>query len=172
MASRNNRTAGSGYARVEKPTPQRAVPPRAILGLVLTVLLPPVGLLYLWHQGVFRSRGRVLLTALATVETPRVMQYIKDYCAREAVDLFVVGEARHLDGTPSESMQLIEPFVAALRAAFPDREVARIDERFTSKMAFQTMIDSGMRKKQRRDKGMVDRIAATIMLQSYMNTRK
>ncbi len=115
---------------------------------------------------------RIIATALATVETPRVMQYIKDYCAREAVDLFVVGEARHLDGTPSESMQLIEPFVAALRAAFPDREVARIDERFTSKMAFQSMIDSGLRKKDRRDKGMIDRVAATIMLQDYMRSNK
>ena len=115
---------------------------------------------------------RIIATALATVETPRVMQYIKDYCAREAVDLFVVGEARHLDGTPSESMQLIEPFVAALRAAFPDREVARIDERFTSKMAFQSMIDSGLRKKDRRDKGMLDRVAATIMLHDYMRSNK
>ena len=115
---------------------------------------------------------RIIATALATVETPRVMQYIKAYCAREAVDLFVVGEARHLDGTPSESMQLIEPFVAALRAAFPDREVARIDERFTSKMAFQSMIDSGLRKKDRRDKGMIDRVAATIMLQDYMRSNK
>ena len=68
MANRNTRTNTSGYGRLKQPTPQRSVPPRAIFGLVLTVLLPPVGLLYLWHQGVFRSRGRVLLTALATVE--------------------------------------------------------------------------------------------------------
>ena len=115
---------------------------------------------------------RIIATALATVETPRAMQYIKDYCAREQVDLFVVGEARQKDGSPSESMQIIEPFVAALRAAFPDREVARIDERFTSKMAFQSMIDSGLRKKDRRDKGMIDRVAATIMLQDYMRSKK
>ena len=72
MANRKAETASSGYSHVEKPTPQRALPPRGVLALVLTVLLPPVGLLYLWHQGVFRSRGRMLLTALATVElTPR-----------------------------------------------------------------------------------------------------
>lgn len=113
---------------------------------------------------------RIIATALATVETPRVVQYIKDYCVREAVDVFVVGEAKHMDGTPSESMQYIEPFVTALREAFPDKEVARVDERFTSKMAFQSMIDSGLKKKQRRDKAMIDQVAATLILQSYMNT--
>ena len=111
---------------------------------------------------------RIIATALATVETGRVMQYIKEYCAREEVDVFVVGDAKRMDGSPSESMQIIEPFVAALREVFPGKEVARVDERFTSKMAFQTMIDSGLKKKDRRDKGMIDRVAATIMLQDYM----
>ena len=114
---------------------------------------------------------RIIATALATVETERVMQYIKDYCAREAVDAFVVGEAKHLDGSPSTSATLIEPFVAQLHTEFPDKEVARIDERFTSKMAFRSMIDSGLKKKDRRDKGRIDRVAATIMLQDYMNLR-
>lgn len=114
---------------------------------------------------------RIIATALTTVETRSLMSYIKDYCAREEVDLFVVGEAKRMNGDPSESMAYIEPFVAALKEAFPTKEVARIDERFTSKMAFQTMIDSGLRKKQRRDKGMVDQIAATIMLQDYMRIK-
>ena len=114
---------------------------------------------------------RIIATALTTVETPTLLSYLKNYCAREEVDIFVVGEAKHLDGTPSESMQLIEPFVTKLRDTFPDKEVARIDERFTSKMAFQTMIDSGLKKKQRRDKGMIDQIAATIMLQDYMRIK-
>ena len=113
---------------------------------------------------------RIIATALATVETSRVLTYIKDFCAREEVDIFVVGDARHMDGTPSESMQYIEPFVETLRQAFPSKEVARVDERFTSKMAFQAMIDSGVKKKDRRDKGMIDRIAATLILQTYMNT--
>ena len=111
---------------------------------------------------------RIIATALTTVETPSLLPYIKDYCAREEVDIFVVGEAKHMDNTPSESMKLIEPFVAALREAFPNKGIARIDERFTSKMAFQTMIDSGLKKKDRRNKGTIDQIAATIMLQDYM----
>ncbi len=111
---------------------------------------------------------RIIATALTTVETPSLLPYIKDYCAREEVDIFVVGEAKHMDNTPSESMKLIEPFVAAMREAFPNKEIARIDERFTSKMAFQTMIDSGLKKKDRRNKGTIDQIAATIMLQDYM----
>ena len=113
---------------------------------------------------------RIIATALTTVETSHALAYIKEYCAREEVDLFVVGEAKHMDNTPSESMKLIEPFVQQLKEAFPDKEVARIDERFTSKMAFQTMIDSGLKKKQRQNKGMIDQIAATIMLQDYMKT--
>ena len=113
---------------------------------------------------------RIIATALTTVETPRLMSFLKDYCAREEVDIFVVGEAKHMDNTPSESMQYIEPFVAELKNQFPGKEVARVDERFTSKIAFQSMIDSGLRKKQRRDKGMIDQVSATIILQSYMNT--
>ena len=111
---------------------------------------------------------RIIATALTTVETPSLLPYIKDYCAREEVDIFVVGEAKHMDNTLSESMKLIEPFVTALREAFPNKEIARIDERFTSKIAFQTMIDSGLKKKDRRNKGTIDQIAATIMLQDYM----
>ena len=111
---------------------------------------------------------RIIATALTTVETPTLLSYLKDYCAREEVDCFVVGDARHMDGSPSESMQYIEPFVTKLSETFPEKKVARIDERFTSKMAFQTMIDSGLKKKDRRNKGMIDQIAATIMLQDYL----
>ena len=115
---------------------------------------------------------RIIATALTTVETPALMDYLKGYCDKEDVDIFVVGEAKHMDNTPSESMQYIEPFVSQLATTFPDKEVARIDERFTSKIAFQTMIDSGLKKKDRRDKGTIDRIAATIILQDYMQTKK
>lgn len=113
---------------------------------------------------------RIIATALTTVETPTLLPFLRDYCAREEVDMFVVGEAKHLDGTPAESAALIEPFVERLKEAFPGKEVARVDERFTSKMAFQTMIDSGLKKKDRRNKGMIDQIAATLILQTYMNT--
>ena len=114
---------------------------------------------------------RIIATALTTVETPTLLSYIKDYCTREEVNIFVVGEAKHMDNTPSESMALIEPFVQELQKTFPGKEIARMDERFTSKMAFQTMIDSGLKKKQRRDKGTIDQIAATIMLQDYMRVK-
>ncbi|MGX8713510.1 MAG: Holliday junction resolvase RuvX [bacterium] len=115
---------------------------------------------------------RIIATALTTVETPALLQYIKDYCAREEVDLFVVGEAKRMDNSPSESMQYIEPFVKQLAETFPDKEIARIDERFTSKMAFQSMIDSGLKKKDRRNKGTIDQVSATIMLQDYMRIKK
>ena len=115
---------------------------------------------------------RIIATALTTVETTALLPYIKDYCAREEVDIFVVGDAKQMNGTPSESAALIEPFVAKLKEAFPDKEVARIDERFTSKMAFQTMIDSGLKKKDRRNKGMIDQIAATIMLQDFLRSER
>ncbi|MBQ9417574.1 MAG: Holliday junction resolvase RuvX [Bacteroidales bacterium] len=111
---------------------------------------------------------RIIATALETVATPTLIDYLKHYCREEEVNMFVVGQARHLDGTPSESMVLIEPFVAQLKTIFPDKEVARIDERFTSKIAMQAIIDSGTRRKERRDKGRIDRVAATIMLQDYM----
>lgn len=115
---------------------------------------------------------RIIATALTTVDTRSLMAYIKDYCAREEVDVFVVGEAKRMDGSPSESAALIEPFVAELRQAFPDREVARVDERFTSKIAFRSMIDSGLKKKDRRNKGTIDQVSAVLILQSYMDTIK
>ncbi len=114
---------------------------------------------------------RIIATPLTTVSTPTLLQYIKDYCAREEVDIFVVGIAKHMDNSLSESMQYIEPFVNQLAEVFPDKEISRIDERFTSKMAFQTMIDSGLKKKQRQNKGMIDQIAATIMLQDYLKSK-
>ena len=113
---------------------------------------------------------RIIATALTTVDTPTLPKYLKEYCGREEVDIFVVGEARRMAGRPSESMQYIEPFVEELKKMFPEKEVVRVDERFTSKIAFQTMIDSGLKKKDRRNKGTIDQIAATIMLQDYMRT--
>ena len=94
----------------------------------------------------------------------------KDYCQKESVDIFLVGQPKHMDNTPSESARIIEPFVQQLATAFPDKQIARIDERFTSKMAFQAMIDGGLKKKQRQNKGMIDQVSATIMLQDYMKT--
>ena len=114
---------------------------------------------------------RIIATGLTTVNTPFLMQFLQDYCKKEPVDLFVVGEPKHLNNTPSESAKIIEPFVQRLATAFPDKEIARIDERFTSKMAFRAMIDGGLKKKQRQDKAMIDQVSATIMLQDYLRIK-
>ncbi|MCR4817242.1 MAG: Holliday junction resolvase RuvX [Bacteroidales bacterium] len=121
---------------------------------------------------------QLIATGLTTVETPKLMTYLDEYTRRESVDIFVVGEARQMDNTPSESARYIEPFVCALQKRFPNIPIERIDERFTSKMAFQSMIDSGLHKKQRQNKALIDTVSAVIILQSYMqkkeieNTRK
>ncbi|MCQ2294954.1 MAG: Holliday junction resolvase RuvX [Bacteroidales bacterium] len=114
--------------------------------------------------------NRIIATGLTTVNTPTLLKFLHDYCATEPVDIFLVGEAKHMDNTPSESMRYIEPFVQKLAQEFPDKEIARIDERFTSKLAFQAMIDGGLKKKQRQDKGMIDQVSATIMLQDYLQS--
>lgn len=111
---------------------------------------------------------RIIATGLTTVETPQLLAFLKDYCRCEQVDVFVVGEAKHLNNTPSESAQYIEPFVKQLAETFPDKPVRRIDERFTSKIAFQAMIDGGLKKKQRQNKALIDTISATVILQDYM----
>ena len=121
---------------------------------------------------------QIIATGLTTVETPKLMAYLDEYTRRESVDTFVVGDARQMDNTPSESALYIEPFVSALQKRFPKIPIERIDERFTSKMAFQSMIDGGLHKKQRQNKALIDTVSAVIILQSYMqkkeieNTRK
>jgi putative Holliday junction resolvase len=114
---------------------------------------------------------QIIATALTTVGSHEVMAFLKDYTAKEPVERIVVGEAKNLDGTPAESARLIEPFVKGLKKTFPEIPVEMEDERFTSKIAFQSMIDSGMSKSKRRDKNMVDKISAVIILQSYLERR-
>lgn len=113
---------------------------------------------------------RIIATGLTTVDTPTLLSFLQDYCRKESVDLFLVGEAKRLDNTPSESMRYIEPFVQKLAQSFPDKSIARIDERFTSKLAFRAMIDGGLKKKQRQNKALIDQVSATIMLQNYMDS--
>lgn len=114
--------------------------------------------------------NRIIATGLCTVATPTLMSFLEDYCRSEEVDMFVVGEAKKMNNTPSQSAQYIEPFVASLKAKFPEKEVARVDERFTSKMAFQAMVDGGLKKKQRQNKALIDTLSAVLILQSFMNT--
>ena len=114
--------------------------------------------------------GRLIATALATVHASAVIGYLEDYLRREAVDCFVVGDPKRLDGRPSSAAAETEKFVGRLKKAFPGIPVQRVDERFTSVMARQALIDSGVRKMARRDKALVDRTSAVIILQSYMET--
>ena len=108
---------------------------------------------------------------LATVPTHTLMQFIKDYVGREQVDRIVIGQPTQLNGAPSESMRYIEPFVNRLRRELPEMPVVMYDERFTSTIAHQAMIDGGMKKSDRRDKSKVDAIAATIILNDYLQSK-
>ncbi len=115
---------------------------------------------------------QIIASGLTTVATESLMEFLDSYLKKEKVELFLVGEPRQRDNSPSEIENEIRPFLNKLRARFPDVPIERVDERFTSKMAFQTMIDSGMSKGRRKDKALVDEISATIILQSYLSGRK
>ncbi len=112
---------------------------------------------------------QLIASGLTTVETKDLLNFLKDYLKKETVELFVVGLPKQMDNTASESEALIQDFLKKLKANFPSVPVERQDERFTSKMAFQSMLDSGMKKKKRRDKALVDEISATLILQAYLN---
>jgi len=111
---------------------------------------------------------KIIANGLTTVHSAEIFNFLKTYLAKENVELFLVGEPKQMDNTPSESSRFIEPFVKKLAQAFPDIPIKRTDERFTSQMAFQSMIDMGLKKKDRQNKATIDRISATIMLQSYL----
>ena len=113
---------------------------------------------------------RIIAGALATVETKQLEKYLADYFSTNDVDIIVVGKPSQMNGQPSETMRYIEPLAARLRHAYPDKQVLLYDERFTSVMAHRAMLESGIGKMARRDKALVDRISATIILQSYMDS--
>ena len=113
---------------------------------------------------------QIIASGLTTVHTKDLLSFLKQYVAKETVSAFVVGEAKNLYNNPAESARFIEPFVRRLVKEFPDIPIHMVDERFTSKMAFQTMIDSGLKKKARQKKALVDEISATIILQSYLDS--
>ena len=111
---------------------------------------------------------QIIASGLTTVNTTDLLSFLKEYTSKEKVDLFIIGQPKQMDNSDSESEALMGPLIKKIEKLFPQIPMKRIDERFTSKMAFQTMIDSGMKKKQRRNKAMVDEISATIILQSYL----
>jgi putative holliday junction resolvase len=115
---------------------------------------------------------KIIATALDTIPAEEVMDYLEDYASANKVECFVVGEPRQMDNTPSESAMFIEPFILKLKSAFPGIPVERADERFTSLMATQAIRDSGAKKKVRRDKALVDKVSAVILLQSYLAMKR
>ncbi|GGX09476.1 Holliday junction resolvase RuvX [Aquimarina muelleri] len=114
------------------------------------------------------DESKIIASGLTTVDTKDLLSWLKDYVPNEKVELFIVGEPKRLHGEASESEKLIQPFLLKLADVFPDIPVKRIDERFTSKIAFNTMLASGISKKKRRNKALVDQISATIILQDYL----
>ena len=104
------------------------------------------------------------------METKQLERYLADYFAENDVDIIVLGKPTQMNGTPSQTMRYIEPLAGRLRHAYPDKEVVLYDERFTSVLAHRTMLESGIGREARRDKALVDRISATIILQSYMES--
>ncbi len=113
---------------------------------------------------------RIIAGALATVETKQLEKYLADYFSKNDVDIIVLGKPSQMNGQPSETMRFIEPLAGRLRHAYPNKQVVLYDERFTSVLAHRTILDSGIGKMARRDKALVDRISATIILQSYMDS--
>ena len=114
---------------------------------------------------------QLIASGLITVETSEILTFLEAYCTDEEVVLFVVGLPKQMNNLPSESEQFIKSFIRNLKRTFPEIPIKREDERFTSKMALQSMIDSGIKKKQRQNKAMVDEISATLILQSYLNRK-
>ena len=115
---------------------------------------------------------QIIASGLTTVATADLFEFLEGYLSENDVELFVVGLPLQMDNSPSESEDHISSFVEKLGKLYPDKPIKRVDERFTSKMAVRTMIDSGLKKKKRREKGLIDEISATIILQSYLYNRK
>lgn len=114
---------------------------------------------------------QLIASGLTTVSTPELFDYLTNYFQKNPVEKVVVGMPKQMDNTESQSSGAIKQFMADFAKRFPLIELVQIDERFTSKMAFQTMIDSGLKKKQRQNKALVDEIAATIILRDFMDAR-
>lgn len=115
---------------------------------------------------------QIIATALETVPTHQLLDFLKNYVVRESVDIFVVGMPTRLNGTDTDNTPRVRQFVTRLENAFPAIPVHLHDERFTSAMALQAMIAGGTKKKDRREKGNIDKVSATIILQSFMESKK
>jgi|SRR6516225_4303750 putative Holliday junction resolvase len=115
---------------------------------------------------------QIIATALTTIESGTLIGFLKDYLKKETVELILIGEPKNLDDTDTHATGLVKIVIEKLKKEFPQIPVVTVDERFTSTMASRAMIDMGLSKKRRRDKSLVDKIAATIMLQEYLEKTK
>lgn len=115
---------------------------------------------------------QIIANGLDTVAAKDVLDYLEKYMNTEEVECFVVGYPKQMNNEDSESVKYLKPFLGKLKKKFPEIPVEMVDERFTSKIAFQTMLDGGLGKKARRDKALIDKVSATIILQSYMETKR
>lgn len=115
---------------------------------------------------------QIIASGLTTVHVKDIIAFLEEYLNKYEVETIVVGLAMDLKNQPAQSARFIEPFVKHITKKFPQVKIERVDERFTSKMAFQTMIDGGLKKKARQNKALVDQISATIILQSYLEQKK
>ena len=115
---------------------------------------------------------QIIAGGLATVSTSELFDWLKAYLVKESVERIIIGEPRQPNGQPSENLQRVQQFVNRWRKAMPDVPIEYFDERFTSVLAHQAMIDGGLKKKARQDKGLVDEISATIILEDYLRSRK
>ena len=114
---------------------------------------------------------QIIASGLTTVDTKNLLKFLTTYIKEEDVELFLIGEPKQMDNSVSESEVHILAFITKLEKTIPNIPIKRVDERFTSKMAFQTMIDSGLKKNQRKNKALVDEISATLILQSYLYSK-
>jgi putative Holliday junction resolvase len=114
---------------------------------------------------------QIIANGLDTVPSHTLINYLKEYFSSETVELVVIGFPRQMNNEPSEAVRYIKEFIHKFEKSFPDKDYYLMDERFTSKMAFQSMIDGGLKKKKRQDKGLIDKVSATIILQSYMEMK-
>ncbi|HLW09653.1 MAG TPA: Holliday junction resolvase RuvX [Fermentimonas sp.] len=115
---------------------------------------------------------QIIANGLTTVETTNIFNFLKDYLGKEDVETIIVGLPKQMSGELSENMKRIEPFVNRLKKLYPNINIEYYDERFSSKMAHQVMIDGGLKKKDRQNKELVDEISATIILQGYMESKR
>lgn len=114
---------------------------------------------------------RIIASGLTTVSTSELLQFLKNYMTDEKVGKIVLGKPKRMNNEESGIEVEIQKFIQQLEAAFPDLTIVREDERFTSKMASRSMLDAGLKKKQRQNKELVDQISATLILQSYLNRK-